>query len=377
MSEENTQAAYTGEGQGEKHPVWTKVKRVLIFWSILLLFLSGIVLGFGAFIINALQPIEIDEEVTFVIESGTHSSTIADKLEEAGLIRNAMVFKYYLRFIGEGHRFQAGEYAIPPGITLDELIEKFNNGDTVQADMIRFTLPEGFTVEQIAEVLDTTGLATQEQFLQLMSDPSLFADTLVSNIPESQDYKYALEGYIFPETYEVTVDSTPEDVIRRTLNELDRKLSTLPEDWEQQLDVLGVTFHEMLTIASLVEREVVVDSERALVAGVIYNRLKNNHLLQIDASVQYALGEHQNRVLNEDLEVDSPYNTYENVGLPPGPIASPGIKSIEAALYPQETDYMFYVTKKDGTSEHYFAVTYQEHQANIAKSNENAKQSSE
>jgi UPF0755 protein len=182
-----------------------------------------------------------------------------------------------------------------------------------------------------------------------------------------------LEGYIFPETYEVPQTSTDEKIVRRMFEELDRKLALLPADWQQQMEKLGLTFHDIMTIASLIEREVVVDEERALVASVIYNRLNQKYPLQIDATVQYALDAPKERLLYVDLEVDSPYNTYKHAGLPPGPIASPGLKSIEAALYPDTSTYMFYVTKKDGTAEHYFAETYEAHQSNIAKSNENAK----
>lgn len=372
MSEDIRQVEEVMNEQEDRHPIWSKIRRVLIFWSILLLFLTGIVLGIGAFIVNGLQHVETNEEVTFVIEPGTHSSIIAEQMEDAGLIRNAFIFKYYLRYKGEGNHFQAGEYLISPGMTIDELIYKFNTGDTVEEEVIRFTVPEGKTIDQIAEILSQTGIADKEQFLALLVDPQLFPNSLAEQIPVEENYKHAMEGYLFPETYEVPLDSTAEDVITRMVQELQRKLETLPADWEQQMDELGITFHELLTIASLIEREVVVDKERQLVAGVIYNRLSSDYPLQIDASVQYALEEPKERLLYEDLEVDSPYNTYKYPGLPPGPIASPGLLSIEAALYPAETDYMFYVTKKDGTAEHYFANTYAEHQANIRKSNQNA-----
>jgi UPF0755 protein len=138
------------------------------------------------------------------------------------------------------------------------------------------------------------------------------------------------------------------------------------------LEEKKMTLHELLTIASLVEREVVIDEERALVAGVIYNRIEDGMMLQIDATVQYSLDKPKERLYEKDLLIDSPYNTYKVEGLPPGPIASPSIASITAALYPEESDYLFYVTKKDGSQSHLFAKTYEEHLKNIEKSKQAA-----
>jgi UPF0755 protein len=173
---------------------------------------------------------------------------------------------------------------------------------------------------------------------------------------------------MFPETYEMKKGSTEEQIIARMLQETDRKLATLPEGWQDAMEESGKSLHEIMTIASLIEREVVVDEERALVSSVIYNRLAEPMRLQIDAAVQYALDEPKERLLTKDLEIDSPYNTYKNDGLPPGPIASPSLASIEAALFPAESDYLFYVTKKDGSQTHLFAKTYNEHLRNIDKS---------
>jgi UPF0755 protein len=139
----------------------------------------------------------------------------------------------------------------------------------------------------------------------------------------------------------------------------------------ERAEELGLSVNEVMTMASLVEREVQAPAERDMVAGVMYNRLKRNMLLQIDASVIYALGEHKTQVLYQDLEVDSPYNTYKYTGLPPGPIAAPGKHAIMAVLYPAETDYIYYVAKGDGTGEHYFAKTYSQHLANIRQAQQN------
>jgi UPF0755 protein len=279
-----------------------------------------------------------------------------------------------LRYKDEGNKFQAGIYELHPGMTNDEIVAKLNAGETVKPETIRFTVPEGYSILQMAEKLDKEKLADKEEFLRLVDDPKLPADSSVlQSIPKDGKLRYRLEGYLFPETYEFPKDSTLNDMIVRMVSELERKLNELPEGWKEKMAARGLNFHQLMTVASLVEREVVVDEERALVAGVIYNRLAKGMLLQIDATVQYALGEQKERLLYKDLEIDDPYNTYKYEGLPPGPIASPSLASIEAALYPAKSDYLFYVTKKDGSGEHLFARTFEEHERNIEESNRTAK----
>jgi UPF0755 protein len=350
-------------------------KTVLVVISSILVIICliiGIGLGIVAYVLNALSPTALSgEPVQVLIEPGTNSSRIAVLLEENGLIRNERVFTYYLRYKNEGSRFQAGLYEMHPGIELDEIISKLNRGDTVKEEMIRFTIPEGYTLMQMADKLSQEELIDRDVFVSLLANPEQFTSSMIQNIPEVPELLHRMEGYLFPETYEMKKVSTEHEMIKRMLEELDNKLGRLPDGWEKQLEKLELSFHELMTIASLVEREVIVDEERRMVAGVIYNRLEINMPLQIDATVQYALDKHKERLLYVDLEVDSPYNTYKVLGLPPGPIASPSLFSIEAALYPEETPYFYYVTKKDGTGEHYFGITHGDHERNIAKSKAN------
>ena len=228
------------------------------------------------------------------------------------------------------------------------------------------TIPEGYTVEQIADKLAEEGIVDKEQFLQA-ADAIQQSGQLPFQMKPSNESKHALEGYLFPSTYEMKLDSTAEDIINRMLQEMEKRISAIP-DWESKMKKHGLDLNDLLTIASLVEREVVVDEERALVAGVIYNRIKEGMPLQIDATVQYALDKPKERLYYKDLEIDSPYNTYKIAGLPPGPIASPSEASILAALQPEASEYLYYVTKKDGTQTHLFGKTYEEHLANIEKS---------
>ncbi len=347
-----------------------KLKLTLLIVGTFLLIVIGTASGIGLYIANGLQPVEASEqEVRVSIPPGAGSVQIAKELETKRLIKNSSIFTYYLKVKKQGSRFQAGEYDMKPGLTFDEMIEKLNKGETVKEEVIRITIPEGYTVDQIASKLSEQTPWNKDVFLKLADAPAgLTEDTAASGIPDNKNLKHRLEGYLFPETYEFKKGSTEEEFIERTLQQLDKKLATLPPDWKDKLKERGLSVHQMLTIASLIEREVVVDEERALVSGVIQNRLKQNMPLQIDATVQYLFDKSKERLLEKDLQIQSPYNTYLNTGLPPGPIASPSLASMKAAIYPQETKYLFYVTKKDGTKGHLFAETYEEHKKNIAES---------
>ncbi|MEW9700066.1 endolytic transglycosylase MltG [Paenibacillus sp. SI8] len=354
-------------------PKRSKLKVMLLIISLLLLLIIGGVSGIGLYVANALRPMPAsDQEVRVTIPQGAGSSAIASELEAKGLIKNASIFTYYLKVKKMGARLQAGEYSMKPGMSFDEMIEKLNKGETVKQEVIRVTIPEGFTIGQIADKLREQTPWKSDVFLQEVEAPAQFQADALGTLPDNKNIRHRLEGYLFPETYEFKKGSTEQDFIERSLQELDKKLGTLPPDWKDKLQARGLTVHQMLTIASLIEREVVVNEERALVSGVINNRLKKNMPLQIDATVQYLFDKPKERLLEKDLQIQSPYNTYLNAGLPPGPIASPSLASIQAAVYPEETKYLFYVTKKDGTKGHLFAETFEEHKKNIAASKKSA-----
>lgn len=355
-------------------PKRSKLKLIFLILSIIVLLGVGTAVGIGLFIASALQPVEAtDQEVRVSIPQGSSSMQIAEELHTKGLIKNSSIFTYYLKLKKQGSKFQAGEYAMKPGMTFEDMIDKLNKGDVVKEEMIRITIPEGYTIEQIAAKMSETTSWKKETFLKLVDDPSSFKEETTASIPaDSKNLRHRLEGYVFPETYEFKKGATEQEFIERSLQQLDKKLDTLPPDWKDKLKARGLTIHQMLTVASLIEREVVVDEERALVSGVIVNRLKMNMPLQIDATVQYLFDKSKDRLLEKDLQIQSPYNTYLNTGLPPGPIASPSLASIKAAIYPEETKYVFYVTKKDGTKGHLFAETFEQHKKNIAESNKKA-----
>ncbi|WNR47004.1 endolytic transglycosylase MltG [Paenibacillus roseipurpureus] len=362
------------EQEESEKPRRSKLKWILLIISIVLLLAIGTVAGLGLFIASALQPVEAsDQEVRVSIPQGSSSNQIAEELKTKGLIKNSSIFMYYLKYKKQGSKFQAGEYAMKPGMTFVQMIDKLNEGDVIKEEMIRITIPEGYTIEQIAAKIGEQTAWKKDAFLKLVDDSTRFKNDMTASIPDNKNVRHRLEGYIFPETYEFKKGSTEQEFIERSLQELDKKLVSLPFDWKDKLKARGLSIHQMLTIASLIEREVVVDEERALVSGVIVNRLKMNMPLQIDATIQYLFDKPKERLLEKDLQIQSPYNTYLNTGLPPGPIASPSLASMKAAIYPEETNYVFYVTKKDGTKGHLFAETFEEHKKNIANSNKASK----
>ncbi|MFF2887081.1 endolytic transglycosylase MltG [Paenibacillus sp. NPDC057967] len=366
MEEKQTQKKKKKRSKNQKPRTWLINLWVFVSLVGIMVLVAG---GAAFYLWNNLKPTPKGEMKQVTITRGMSANSVADLLEENGIIRNGFVFSYYLKMKDEGAKFQAGTYELQPGMDKTAVIAKLNAGDTIAAETIRFTIPEGFTVLQIADKLSADGLINKDKFLELAETDRAWGDSeTVRGLPKSDKLHKRLEGYMFPETYEMKKESTEEDIIIRMLTETDRKLSALPEGWQDAMEATGRTLHEILTIASLVEREVVVDEERALVAGVIYNRIAAPMRLQIDATVQYALDTPKARLSLSDLEINSPYNTYKIDGLPPGPIASPSIASIEAALYPADTKYLFYVTKKDGSQSHLFAETFKEHQKNIALS---------
>ncbi|MDO3409036.1 endolytic transglycosylase MltG [Saccharibacillus sp. CPCC 101409] len=342
-----------------------RAARGLLVGLLILLLLAA---SAAAFVYISLRPVPAsDQPVAFKVAEGTGTAEIADGLEQEGLIRSALLYKIYLKLENEGSSFRPGKHEILPGSDYAAITAVLNGGEGMQRKSVKVTIPEGFTIKQIADRLHEAGGWDAKTIRQLARQPEKFADVLPGEIPDDPKPTYALEGYLFPDTYEFEPDATEEDVVRRLVQETSGKLKSIP-DFDNLLKRRGLTVHQLLTVASLVEREAVVDSERALIAGVIDNRLNDPMKLQIDATVQYALGEQKERLLYSDLEIDSPYNTYKYEGLPPGPIASPSLKSIEAALRPEKSDYFFYVTKKDGSGEHLFAETYAQHEQNIEQS---------
>ncbi len=287
-----------------------------------------------------------------VVEPGTTVRALARELEREDVVRSALALEAWLRLRGRAGRIQAGTYQIPRDQDLFAVAAQLVRGGTVLAAV---TVPEGLRLEEIAGVVDRSLGIDSAAFVAAASDSSL-VDSL---LPEARvgARPASLEGYLFPETYRVdpAVDA-------RTLAGVmvDQFWRAFPPPWAARAESLGKTVHEIVTLASIVEEEARVDEERGTIAGVYWNRTRRGMPLEADPTVQYALGGHRQRVLYRDLEVDSPYNTYRNVGLPPGPIASPGEAAIEATLYPDSVPYLYFFAIGEG-GRHTFSETYQEH----------------
>ena len=334
---------------------WKKsFNKILIFCSIIIV-VSTIMMK--VYYDKALNPVSPNDpkEKTIEISSGSSTSRIADILKENGLIRSKLVFKYKVRKEKLDGRLKSGNYSLNTGMGVKEILVSLSSGGR-DGDIIKFTIPEGFELKQIAYRLDELGLADEKKFLELCQDVNRFSNkySFLKKIPKG----YNLEGYLFPDTYEIYINASEEEIIERMLSRFEQFYET---DFKKKVEKSDLDLNEIVTLASMIEKEARVDKERSTIAGVFYNRLEINMLLQVDATVQYALGERKERLLYKDLKVDSPYNTYIHKGLPPSPIASPGEKSLIAAVNPSDVDYLYYVLKKDGSGEHIFTKTYEEH----------------
>jgi len=349
--------------------VW---RRIFIGLLVILVLLAAAAAGTYYYYNQMLEPVdpEATEEYTVVdIPSGSNTEFIAAILYEQGLIHDELVFRIYVHRHNLAQGFIAGQYKLNPAMNIEEITAKIQAGD-VYYETIWFTIPEGYRIEEIADRLQDNNLGERNKFLEIAADPP---SDLKEEFPflediNATDLEYLLEGYLFPDTYEVYTDANLEEIVKMMLRRTDRIIN---DEYRQRMEDIGLSLHEIMTIASLIEREARVDHERALISGVIYNRLEREQLLQIDATIQYILGESKEFLTYDDLEVDSPYNTYQNEGLPPGPIAAPGEASLKAALYPEDTNYYYYNYKYDDSGEHYFSHTYQEHLVNVRRAEEN------
>lgn len=347
--------------------------------GVIVLLVAGVLaaLGWANSQIDGSDGPEAGQEVAFQVELGTSLPDLAAQLEADGVIRNATAFRAVARVDGFYETLEAGDYELETGMAADEVIAVFRAGAR-RAEEQQFRVEEGLsqvlTIERIAEQF----VDINEQDLRDVLDARLEAGAnvegvlqLPENLPEvselGPDVRYPFEGLLFPETYRVAAEASAQDLLQRMVDQLVGNLDGLTDEQLAFLDERGLTVYDAMTIASLIERETRVDSERAMVASVIYNRLEVGMALQIDATVLYALGEWKSRVLTADTEFDSPYNTYVVNGLPPTPISGFGRASLEAALAPADTDFRFYVLKPSCDGSHEFAEDLDGHNRNVAE----------
>lgn len=326
-----------------------KLRTYIQRFILILLFVfivSNIVMFYYGF--KLLEPVNPEDPRAEIVEikEGDSFDDIINNLYNLELIQDPLLFEIYLRFNRLTAQLQSGHYRLDTTMSAEKIAEKIVNGDTVTH---RVSIPEGVRVYDIADRLAELGF-DREKLLKLMKEKEVefLAD-------EAEKANYNLEGFLLPETYYIPYAAEEEEVVNLMLREFKKKIKPLKEEIEES----EYTVHEVVTIASLIEAEVILDSEKTMVASVINNRLENNMRLQLDATIQYLIDEHKFRILYSDLRIDSPYNTYRRGGLPPGPINNPGINTIKAVLNPDDTDYLYYVAAGDGG--HIFTRSYQEH----------------
>ncbi len=320
------------------------------------------------------QPeIVIDESegVEFVINRGANTTQIAGELMKNGLIENETVFKLLSKINGYDGTYKSGTHIVKKDLSYDEMMRVLSSNSLTRKVMI----PEGKTFTQIVDILyNNKIIKDKEKFIE-SANTEVFDYEFLKDLP---DRKYRLEGYLFPDTYEYDYNASDREILTKMLDNFDNKFKEQYRELMANLPV-EMTMDKVVIMASIIEREAKDPDDRHIIAGVLYNRLKNKdktlRRLQVDATIQYVLlnktGLYKDRLLYEDLQVEDPYNTYLNEGLPPGPICCPGEASIKAAVNPDDTRYLYYVAKGDGSGSHAFARTFNEHQANIKKYSQN------
>lgn len=327
------------------------MKKYFILLALVTVLITGIIIV-GQSIRQTLKPASADSAFyDFLITKGSSASQIAAKLEKKGFIRDALVFRFYVQLSGKSKKIQAGEYSLSPSYSLTRVIEILIKGPVE----VWVTIPEGLRREEIAGKF-ASAFGKDEKF-----------------IDEFNRASSGLEGFLFPDTYLFPKEATASAVVKKMRSTFDVKTAQLKE----AIDASDLSLNEIVTLASIIERETKTNAERPVVAGILLNRLNAGIGLQADATVQYAIATVNcqlstvncenwwSPVTKTDLSINSPYNTYKYRGLPPGPIANPGLTSLKAASSPEENDYLYYL--HDAKGQIYYAKTLEEHNENVRK----------
>lgn len=346
------------------------VRKIVLIISILLLLFIVLISGGGyLYIESALKPVDSDSKNIKQVDIPIGSSVtgIAEILESKGIIKSAKVFKYYVKLKNEGG-FMAGEYQLSPSMDVPEIVGRLKTGKVLAQASFKITIPEGKQLKEIAAIMAKATKQNENDVFNKLNNKE-FIKTLMVKYPDilteeilNSSVKYPLEGYLYPATYPFyKKNPSVEEMVAAMLSKTRTVLSGYAEESEKK----KLSVHQLLTMASLVEEEATEKADRKTIASVFYNRIKKGMMLQTDPTVLYAQGKHKARVLYKDLEVDSPYNTYQNTGLPPGPIANAGKSSIEASLDPNDTDFYYFIATADGDV--IFTKTLEEHNKEKAK----------
>jgi len=280
------------------------------------------------------------------IKPGMTLKQVAHLLADKELLNEPSTFMLYTYLQGEQNHIQAGEYRFSPSMPPHDILEALTSGMAV---LYTVTIPEGYRITDIADLLEAKGLVDKPAFIEATRNRELLESL---HIPSG-----SLEGYLYPETYKFSKAGGARRIVQTLLDTFKERV--LQPERVQQAEAMQFTFHEIVTLASLIEKETGLGKERKLISSVFHNRLAKKMRLQTDPTVIYAMVNFDGNIRKKDLSIDSPYNTYKHFGLPPGPIASPGLESIQAALDPEETDFLYFVSRKDGS--HQFSTNYKDH----------------
>ncbi len=326
-------------------------KVILISIAILLFFqLTGCVSEES---LEAVDP-SSTEMIVLEIPSGSTAKDVSEILDNAGLLKSRGSFIYHLKKQEIADQIKAGKYEFSKSMDVATIAKKITEGD-VFIDTVEVLIPEGFEFRMIVDRLVETMNIDRARFMDLAANYNFeyrFLDGLI-------DSKYRLEGFLFPATYEFERSADELEILTAMLDKFDSEFK--PEYYDRAAE-LGMSISEVITMASIIEREGASLEEFPKISGVFYNRIADSMNFQSCATVQYVLEERKEQLLNSDIEIDSPYNTYINPGLPPGPIASPGLAAIDAALYPEDHDYYYFVVSGDNDGKHVFSKTLAEHE---------------
>lgn len=333
--------------------IWIEKKFFFIPMFLVLFLLISALLGVSYINSEVKKPMSRSaEEIKFTVQKGESTTEISKKLEQGHLIKNSFIFLLYLKYKGQASQIQAGDYTLTKNLSMVQVMEVLTKGKVTS---VKITIPEGWTNKQIEDEIVKKGIGTGEDFKNALNKKYNY-----DFLKESSNGD--LQGFLFPETYFISSKPTSEEVIEKMLGEFSAKADSRIR---KKVGINGLSYYQILTLASIVEREVTNKEDKKKVASVFLNRLENDIKLDSCATVEYVLGTKKRILSSDDISIDSPYNTYRNKGLPPTPIANSGLDSIEAVLEPEETDYLFFFSGKDGKT--YFSKTQEEHEDLKAK----------
>ena len=309
------------------------------------------------------HPSSTIESIPFLIQRGESVIHIAERLENKGLTTNRHLFRLMVMGKGAETKLQAGEYLLSPTFTPEQILYLLITG---KVRLHKLTIPEGMTIKEMGPLVAQAGFGNAEPFIALASDMTIIKNMttdIISSVGFGRSpHINSLEGYLFPDTYLFPSQTSHQEILTTMVNRFKEMISP---DWQMRGKTLGLSLHEVVTLASIIEKETGAAHERPLIASVFHNRLKKGMRLQSDPTVIYGIPNFNGNITRKDLRRPTPYNTYTISGLPPGPIANPGKAAIHAVLFPEKSDYLYFVAKKDGT--HFFSKTLKAHNRAVRK----------